>query len=197
MERRDRDHKMTCNENIREIFESCYEIFCYDLLSVKCSSFFPSGGDPDDSGLGDDYDSVNPDDLLYPLQKLEKYMDSENIFSRWDNLFCFCTRLSRKAFHIRQQPLRIVWKCSYLLLKVEGRTSVVKSFIVLIIASEQANKFGIQWFLTSIQIKQSAKASELMDLTMECHNRFVNCHSVQHISSKLSKTQEVQLLKMT
>ena len=54
-----------------------------DLLSIKCSlPFFPSGGDPDDSGLGDDYDSVNPDDLLFPLQKLEKYMDSENIFSR-------------------------------------------------------------------------------------------------------------------
>lgn len=38
----------------------------------------------DDAGFGgDDYDSVNPDDLLYPLQKLEKYMDSENIFNRY------------------------------------------------------------------------------------------------------------------
>ena len=41
-----------------------------------------AGGEPDDSGLGDDFDGCNPDDLLYPLQKLEKYMDSENIFSR-------------------------------------------------------------------------------------------------------------------
>ncbi len=35
-------------------------------------------GDGDDPGLGGD-----PDDLLYPLQKLEKYMDSDNVFTRW------------------------------------------------------------------------------------------------------------------
>ncbi len=38
--------------------------------------------DGDDLGIGDDFEGENPDDNLTPVQKMEKYIDSENIFSR-------------------------------------------------------------------------------------------------------------------
>ena len=44
--------------------------------SIKKSEYFSVYGDSDST-------SLNPDDLLPPIQKLEKYAESDNIFNRY------------------------------------------------------------------------------------------------------------------
>ncbi len=48
------------------------------FLLINISEYFSVYGDSDST-------SINPDDLLPPVHKLEKYAESDNIFNRYRN----------------------------------------------------------------------------------------------------------------
>jgi hypothetical protein len=47
------------------------------FLLINISEYFSVYGDSDST-------SINPDDLLPPIHKLEKYAESDNIFNRYE-----------------------------------------------------------------------------------------------------------------